>query len=314
MRGIESMQATSTEHRASTVTLARRASHRAAAAFPWIYIGPALAIELVFVLLPLVVAGYFSLRKFDFFVDGGFVGLANYVSVVADPVFRKSLLATTVFTVFATGFTFFSGFSLALLLERDSRWNVFVRAAVLVPYFISMLVGSLLLRWVFSEDAGLMELALAPMGLGGRSILGHPDTAMAALVANAIWRDSAFAMMLLLAGLKSIPPTLILAARVDGASYVFAFRKIILPLVRTPILITLTRLGLFYINILTFPLILTGGGPGGATQTVILWSFRVGFEDYALGRANAAAILVFVFNLLFVAGLFRMFRNKRSQP
>lgn len=281
-------------------------------AFPWLYIAPLLLIEIGFVFVPLVLAAVVSFQKYDYFKFGGWVGLENYVWAMTDPVFLKTVGVTTTFTIFATGFTFFAGFGLAMLFELDSRLSVVMRTVVLVPYFISMLVGSLLLRWVFSEDAGLSTLAFQAIGAHPFSILANPHSAMVALVANAMWRDSAFAMMLLLAGLKSIPPNLLLAARVDGASYFYTFRRIVLPMMRIPILITVVRLALFYMNVLTFPLILTGGGPSGATETSVLRMYRLGFEDYAIGRANAVAILIFIVNLMIVIALMTLFRNRKE--
>lgn len=281
-------------------------------AFPWLYIAPLLLLEIGLVFVPLCLAAVISFQNYNYFKFGGWVGFENYVWALTDPDFLKTVAVTTTFTVFATGFTFFAGFGLAIMFEKDSRLSSFMRTVVLIPYFISMLVGSLLLRWVFSEDAGLSTLAFQALGAHPFSILANPRSAMVALVANAMWRDSAFAMMLLLAGLKSIPSNLLLAARVDGASYAYTFRRIVLPMMRIPILITLVRLALFYMNVLTFPLILTGGGPSGATQTSILWMYRLGFEDYAIGRANAVAILIFAVNLLLVVGLMTLFRNRRE--
>jgi ABC-type sugar transport system permease subunit len=147
------------------------------------------------------------------------------------------------------------------------------------------------------------------MGLRDVSILGDPQLAMAALVYNAMWRDGAFAMIMLLAGLKAIPPSLHLAARVDGAGAWMRFRRITVPLMRIPILITLIRLLVHFVNILTFPLILTGGGPSGATEVVVLKIFRLGFGDHLLGQANALALLVFLANLLLVGILLALFRR-----
>ena len=134
---------------------------------------------------------------------------------------------------------------------------------------------------------------------------------MVALIGNAMWRDSAFSMLLLLAGLKSIPPQLYDAARIDGSNAIYSFRRITLPLLRVPILITLVRLLLQFTNIFTYPLILTGGGPGNSTETLVLRAWRVGFQDYSLGRANAMAMLLLVFNVAAVVGLVLLFRRRQ---
>jgi multiple sugar transport system permease protein len=224
----------------------------------------------------------------------------------------SSLAATAIFSTFALFFTMTVGMGLALHLERDTRWRVVVRAVALVPYVISMLVGSLLLRWIFSKDAGIMSVVLGPIGLGDLAILADPKTAMAALVFNAVWRDSAFAMIVLLAGLKSISPQLYDAARVDGAGYFYRFRRITLPLMRLSILIAVVRLLIHFVNVLTFALILTGGGPNSATQTTGLALYRLGFIEFRLGEANALAVLVFLFNLVLVGFNLLLFRQRRG--
>jgi|SRR5579862_2507233 len=262
----------------------------------------------MFVLVPLAIGIYYSLHRADFFRVTAFRGLQNYWQVIQSPAVVESLAVTAIFSLSSLFLTFVVGFSLALFLERDSRVHVFVRTVILLPYIISMLVGSMLLKWLFSQDGGLLQLVLGPLGLGQVPILGDPNGAMAALVFNAVWHDSAFAMILLMAGLKGIPAQLYAAARVDGANAFLRFRRITLPLMQVPIVITLIRLLIHFVNVLTFPLILTGGGPDNATQTMGLTLYRMGFVDYRIGQANALAMLVFIFNvtlILLLAGMFR---------
>lgn len=282
---------------------------RAERLVPYRLLAPALAIELVLVAGPLLVGFWYSLHNVRFFRIRGFIGLENYWRVLAAPEVINALWVTAVFASFALVLTFVLGFALAVWLERDGRFTTMMRAVVLVPYVIAMLVGSMLLRWLFSQEGGLAPLALGPFGLGNVSILGDPKLAMGALVFNAMWRDAAFAMIMLLAGLKAIPPELHLAARVDGATAWQRFLRITLPLMRIPILITLVRLLVHFVNILTFPLILTGGGPGNATEVVVLKVFQLGFADHLLGQANALAILVFFANMALVTVLLMLFRR-----
>jgi ABC-type sugar transport system permease subunit len=280
--------------------------------YPYRFVLPVLAIEILFVGVPLVIGVYYSLHRADYFQLTEFVGLRNYITVLESPVVRESLAATAIFSVFSLTLTFGVGLALALYLERDTRLHVFTRAVVLVPYTIAMLVGSLLLKWIFSKDAGIMYLALGPLGLPDISVLADPTSAMAALVYNAVWRDSAFAMILLMAGLKGIDAQLYAAARVDGASAWYRFRRITLPLLRVPILITLIRLLIHFVNVLTFALILTGGGPNNSTQTMGLTMYRMGFVDFRLGPANALAFLVLLFNLVLIFILLRLFRQRKG--
>lgn len=276
---------------------------------PYKLLLPAVAVEAVFVLAPLAIGFWYSLHQVRFFQIRRHVGWDNYLRVLTSPEVANSLWVTTVFSLSSLVLTFVVGFALALRFERDTRLNVAMRAVVFVPYMIAMLVGSMLLKWIFAQEGGLAPLILGPFGLGDHAILADPRSAMAALVYNAMWRDSAFAMMLLLAGLKSIPLQIFAAARIDGAGAVYRFRRITLPLLQVPILITVVRLFIHFVNILTFPLILTGGGPSNATEVVVLRMFRLGFQDHLLGPANALAIMIFAANLLLVAMLLLLFRK-----
>lgn len=274
------------------------------------FVIPLVVLEVVLVALPLILAAYYSLYRVDYFELTEFRGLGNYWRVLTSPMIVQSMFATMIFSFFALVLALTVGLGLALHLERDTRWNVFARAAVLVPYVISMLVGSLLLRWIFSKDAGITGAILGPFGLGDASILADPTNAMAALIFNGVWRDSAFAMILLLAGLKSIPASLGQAAAIDGASALYRFWRITLPLMRVPILITVIRLLIHFVNVLTFALILTGGGPNQATQTLGLSLYRLGFIDFRMGEANALAILVFLMNVVLIGINLLLFRQR----
>lgn len=276
---------------------------------PYRLVGLAVLIELGFVIIPLVIGFWYSVNRVQFFQIRGFNGLDNYWRILTSPSVGNAVVVTLAFSIISLVLTFVIGFGLAMWLERSNRLNGIMQAVVLIPYMIAMLVGSMLLKWVFAKESGLSDLVLAPMGMGDVSILADPDTAMAALVYNAVWRDSAFAMIMLLAGLKSIPAHLHMAARVDGASAWYRFVRITLPLLQVPIFITVIRLFIHLVNTLTYPLILTGGGPGTSTEPVVLKMYRLGFNDNVLGQANALAILVFIVNIALVAVLLRLFRK-----
>ena len=281
---------------------------------PYAFVAPLLVLEILFVAVPLVLGFYYSLHRADYFQVTQFRGLGNYERMLDSPMVLNSLMVTGIFSIFALFFTFILGFALALYLERDTRFNMFLRAVVLIPYIIAMLVGSMLLKWIFGQDSGILNFVLGPMGLGQTTILADPNAAMGALVFNAVWRDSAFAMILLLAGLKGIDPQLYAAARVDGAGAIMRFRTLTLPLMRTPILITTIRLAIHFVNVLTFALILTGGGPNEATQTLGLTMYRIGFVDFRIGQASAMAFMVFLFNLVLIFILLRLFKEKQGVP
>jgi len=280
--------------------------------FPYVLVAPLVLIEVALVAVPLAIGAYYSVHRVTFFQLQEFTGLQNYIRVVSSPEVIQSVGVTLMFTALSLIFTFGVGFALAVYLERDTRYNVALRTVVLIPHIISILVGSLLIRWLFAQDGGVMPLLLQPFGLADASILGDPRRAMGALVFNAMWRDSAFATILLLAGLKGIPPELYAAARIDGASAWYQFRRLTLPLLRIPIFITVVRLVIHFVNVVTYSLVLTGGGPGKATSPVALELYRLGFERFQFGQANALAMLVVMFNVILVYAIVRLFRGSMS--
>jgi ABC-type sugar transport system permease subunit len=280
--------------------------------FPYALVAPLILLEIGLVAVPLAIGAYYSVHRVTFFQLREFTGLQNYVRVLTSPEVIQSVSVTLAFTALSLIFTFAVGFALAMYLERDTRYNVGLRAVVLIPHVISILVGSLLVRWLFSQDGGILPLVLQPFGLADLSVLGDPRRAMGALVFNAVWRDSAFATILLLAGLKGIPGELYAAARIDGASAWYQFRRLTLPLLRIPIFITIVRLVIHFVNVITYSLVLTGGGPGKSTSPVALELYRLGFERFQFGQANALAMLVVMFNIILVYAIVRLFRGSIS--
>lgn len=274
-----------------------------------VLVAPFLALEFCMVVVPLAYGLYLSFFKVDYFEKTDFLGLENYRAILSSPEFFYSIGTTLSFTILSLIVTFVVGFALALKLEADSRLNIFSRAVVLVPFTISMLVGSLLMKWIMSSDSPITNGLVSSFGLDG-NVLAYPAGAMSALVFNAMWRDSAFAMILLMAGLKSVPLQLYAAARIDGAGPIERFVKITLPLMRLPILITLVRLTIHFLNMLTLPLVLTGGGPGRTTTLIGLEMYHIGFHDYRLGAANAYAILILLANAVLVFAVVKLFQQK----
>ena len=132
---------------------------------PYRLVAFAVLVELGFVIVPLVIGFWYSLNRVQFFQIRGFSGFDNYWRVLTSPLVFNSIVVTLIFSVVSLILTFVIGFALALWLERNNRLNGIMQAIVLIPYMIAMLVGSMLLKWVFSKESGLSDLALGPLGL-----------------------------------------------------------------------------------------------------------------------------------------------------
>ena len=265
----------------------------------WAFVLPLVLVELALVAAPMALGAFYSLYRVDYFELTQFRGLGNYWTVLTSPMVRDALGATVVFSAVLAGFhhrpRHGAGDAARSRLAHE-RLAAGHRADPLHHLDAGGLAAPAL--DLLAAIPGFPAWCSARSASATPRSWPNPASAMAALVSNAIWRDSAFAMIMLLAGLKAIPAQLYAAARVDGAGPWMRFTRITLPLMRVPLLIAVVRLLIHFVNVLTFALILTGGGPNNATQTMGLAMYRLGFVDFRIGEANALAILVFVFNIV----------------
>jgi ABC-type sugar transport system permease subunit len=179
---------------------------------------------------------------------------------------------------------------------------------VIVPWIISAVVAALLFRWVFVNDIGLAGAALRLLGVMEFQPLNSGPGAMALLVGVSIWKRIGYAVIVILAGLKSIPSDFGEAADIDGATAWQKFRFVTLPLLKTPMLLVAIVLTLSNVNTVETPLIMTGGGPADATRVLAIDVFERAFTNFDLGGATALALMMFAGNVLLVLAYVRIAR------
>lgn len=272
---------------------------------------PTMALLFVFLLFPFFYAFYFSLFRSEFLIIQKFAGLSNYVRLIKNLEIQNAMLKSLVYLFPALGISFFAGLGFALWINGlKGTFRTLVQMVVLLPWIISMVVVALLWRWIFMGERGIAVYLLQLSNLPSLNLLEGPRSAMAALIFVGSWRVIAFATILLLAGLTSIPRDLYDAAQVDGASQIQRFHQITLPLLKTSILITIVILTLSFFNIITVPLVLTGGGPGNSTNILSLELYRQGFVHYDFGLATALAAVMFIVNIIFVLSYVRLLGTK----
>ncbi|MCA3262587.1 MAG: sugar ABC transporter permease [Telmatospirillum sp.] len=276
---------------------------------PFAFVAPAFAL-LGFVLLsPVVYAGWFSLQRVEYGAPTGFAGLLNFRRLFDSdsllPTFGRTALHTGLSVVFTIGIAL----ALAVWIDRlRPRLGFIVQTIVIVPWIISTVVATLLFRWVFVNDIGIAAYFIGTFTGEVSGILTEPGGAMGLLVLVSVWKRIGYAVIVLLAGLKSIPSELDEAARIDGASGWQIFRRITLPLLKTPLLLTAVVLTLSNINTVETPLILTGGGPSDATRTLAIDVYERAFAVFDLGSATALALVMFAGNILLVLAYVRLSR------
>lgn len=225
-----------------------------------------------------------------------FVGLDNYRELVADPVFRQALGLSVLFTAGSLLFQFSIGFALALFFNRPFPGNATLRALLLLAWLLPTVVSGSLFRWMLDGDFGVINWALVSLGLldDGRYWLIEPATALAGTILANVWVGIPFNMVLLLAGLQSISPTLYEAAGVDGATGWQRFWSLTVPLMR-PVALSVLLLGLIYtFKVFDLIYVMTGGGPVDATTVLPIYTYKLTFGFFRFGEGAAAATLLLV--------------------
>lgn len=275
------------------------------------YIAPAFALLGLVLFAPVFYGGWFSLQRIQYGAPTGFLGFGNYAKLFDEPELLATLGRTFVHTGASVVVTIVIALALSVWINRLAPRFAFVaQMIVIIPWIISTVVAALLFRWVFLNDIGLAAWALKAVGVTEFQPLTTPTGAMALLVAISVWKRIGYAVIILLAGLKGIPDDYTEAARIDGANGWQIFRRITLPLLKTPLLLVAIVLTLSNINTVETPLVTTGGGPGDATRVLAIEVYERAFVNFDLGGATALALLMFAGNIALVIAYVRFTKWK----
>jgi multiple sugar transport system permease protein len=255
------------------------------------YVSPALALLSVVTIYPILYLIYLSLRRnLLIFHISRFSGLDNFRFLLQDDRFRNALENTLYFTAVSVSLEILLGLSVALLLNRRFRFIHLMTALVLVPWAVPTVVSARMWEWMYNADFGILNYLL------GLKIdwLGSPAWALNAAVLMDVWKTTPFVAILLLAGLRTIPPELYQAARIDGANAWSIFWKITLPLLKPAVLVALLFRTLDAFRVFDAVYVLTGGGPANTTETVSIYAYKVLFRTLQFGYGSALSIVVFL--------------------
>lgn len=283
------------------------------------FLAPAAIFVVIFYLYPIANNLAMSVQNFTArsFVTGEapFVGLANFERLFSFSDFRTSSINTVIFTVGSIGFQFTLGLGLALFFQRQFRLGTLLRALLLLPWLMPVIVSGAIWVRLFDLDYGVVNFALRSVGLIDDPIpwLTSAQWALLSVLIANIWIGIPFNMVILHGGLSAIPATLYEAASIDGASAWQRFRFISWPLLR-PVSTVVLVLGVIY-TLRTFDVIMaiTRGGPGNASHTLNTWGYQLSFTrlDFGLGAAVGDILIVIsmAFGLIYLRSTARQSRG-----
>ncbi len=281
----------------------------------WGFTLPALLLIALFFLLPVIAALAISFTDFDLYALADpanlrVIGLHNYSTLLATPMFWKALGNTAIFVILGVPLSLAASLGAALLIEsRLTRFRAFFRTALFAPVVTTLVAVALIWRYLLHTRYGLLNYTLSHLGLPTIDWLGDPHWSMPAIVLLAVWKNFGYNMIILIAALQSIPEDLHEAARLDGAGAWARLRHITLPLLSP----TLTLVGILtvsgYFQLFAEPYVMTQGGPLQSTVSVLYFMFEQGFKWWNLGLASAVAFLLFALILVLTTLQMRLARR-----
>ncbi|NLJ24669.1 MAG: sugar ABC transporter permease [Firmicutes bacterium] len=264
---------------------------------------PAVLVMCAVVFFPILATFWLSLHEYNLkypYLGQPFVGLRNYIELLSDSRFLNSVKITTLFTVSSVAVELVLGMAIALLLNRTFKGRGIVRTAVLVPWALTTVVMARMWAWIFNSEYGVFNAILHRFGIIDQYIPWVADTnfALWAAVGADIWKTTPFMALLLLAGLQIIPRELYEASMVDGAGGWKRFWSITVPILKPTILVSLLFRTLDAARVFDLLFVLTGGGPGFATESLSIYTYRSLFVNLDFGYGSALAVATFLYVML----------------
>ena len=294
-----------------------RGSLESANAAGWLFVAPALALIFVFFFLPVAASLLLSLTDFDIYAVGDpsnarFIGAANYSRLFHSPEFWSALKNTFVFALVGGPLTVGASLAAAMMVNaKAARFRGFFRTVYFIPFVTTLVAVSVVWRYMYHPQYGLIDYALAKVGVKGPDWLGDPHWALAAIILMSVWKNFGYNMLIFIAGLQSIPTELYEAAQLDGAGPMLRFRHVTLPMLGPTLLFVAVITMIGYFQLFAEPYVMTQGGPLGSTTSMVLLMYQEGFRWWRMGYAAALAFVLFGVMLLWTLVQARLQRGRR---
>jgi sn-glycerol 3-phosphate transport system permease protein len=274
--------------------------------YGWLLLTPAAILLIAFTHYPTVATVYESLfSKGSMIRPSRFIGMANYESMIEDPIFWKVLFNNLWFAAGTIPVSVALAIAMALLVNRALPGRPFLRLAFFTPTILPMIAVANIWLFFYSPDIGLIDQILGWFGLPGHNWLGDPDTVLPAIIVMTIWKEAGFFMIFYLAALQHLPPELEEAAKLEGASRWYYFRRVIFPLLMPTTLFVLINAVLNSFKLVDHLFVLTKGGPDNASNLLLYYIYENAFSYFDTNYA--ATLTVVLLAMLAIMALAQFF-------
>ena len=280
-----------------------------------IFLVPSMTVLTVLLVYPLAYS--LGLSFYNYYLQvprTTFVGFDNFRFILGDDAFWDALGVTARFTGAAVAIEVVLGIAVALLLDARIPCRRFVNTVVLLPMAITPAVAGLLMRWMFESNWGLVNYFLGLVGVRGPGWTGDPHWALWSIIFADVWQNTPFVILVIYAGLQSVPVEPLEAAMVDGASRAQTLAHVVFPFLRPLILFVLIIRSMDAFRIFDQVFVMTGGGPGTTTQTITFYNYVMAFRQLRMGRASALGVItLLILSLVIGAWIYLLYRREKGE-
>ena len=263
-----------------------------------LFVAPPVILFLLFTLLPMIMAIGLSFTKYDVINPPRLVGLANFRKMIKDEFFWIALKNTCVYTLMYVPAGLLLSLGAAMFLNADQKIVGLFRTLFYLPVLSSTVATATLWFWILNPQLGLLNGILELFGISGKAWLYDSKLAMFSIVLMSLWAGFGGNMMIFLAGLKGIPPIYYEAAKIEGASKWQMFTKITMPSITKTTFLVSTMLIIGTFQVFDQAFVLTKGGPGNATITIVYYIYNNGFKNLDMGYASSISLVLFAIILV----------------
>ncbi len=284
-------------------------------AYGLVYILPSFILIFVFAVIPIFMSGYFSFTDYNVYNPPKWAGFANYIQAFKDSYVKDSLKNTLLYVIITVPLQTIISLLFANFLADRMRTKVggFLRSAMFIPVIASAITAGAVWRIIMATDGGIINSLLATLHVPSVNWLGSSSIALISVGIVAIWKNVGYFLVIYYAGIMGISSELLEAAEVDGATTLQKFFAITVPMLK-PITYMVLTLGIIWsFQVFDLVYVMTGGGPGRSTITLVMTIYNSAFKDYKMGYASAVAMILLFIILIINAMQQHFFKEKEAK-
>lgn len=279
-----------------------------------LFILPSMIVLAVFVFLPLIMSFIYSTKTFNMmFTDTKFIGIGNYLKLINDSRFWNALKNTVFYTICIVPLQVIIALISGILLQKQSRFRIFVRSVYFLPAIASMTIVAILWSFLINNDYGIYLYWFRKIGINIPNLLNSTTWAMPTMILIGIWKNLGFKMIILIAGLESISETYYEAARIDGATPFNNLKYITIPMLMPTLTFVTVDSVISSFQVFDQVYVITKGGPLFSTETLVQYVYSNAFEKSNMGYASAIATMLLAITLIASVPLFRVMKRNENE-